>query len=348
MWSSNGTGYEYLFTTEDPLVGDGSEPPANSLFNIQNMQMLVNLGESTPNILTNNTEVYNSTFTLPSGWMDLTATLGFDTQEQTYLLWLWLYYAGINSFDVVSYSNTVASTSNYGYMGQLGSEYLEEWWPIMNLEVPLFTMASAMNMSYVANNTNCDSFYTTTLGFDAAMATTLCADPSNTFNFVQNTTDNQDYFLSSVALMTVYYYGNGFNTANASYFDTFSNLTGWNSTEIDTNFRTTGTGMAGFANYVQLMAWSWYNTQRYTSAAGMYYTVCQSNYYYYDVNFGCAWSDLSVSQWLNSQTSFYAIQGGSWMSYLEEYKGYSWLTMTIEMEPFYAAAGKGYYGNTGI
>jgi hypothetical protein len=44
----------------------------------------------TPNILTNTTEIYNTTFTLSSEWITLTQTLGLATQEQTYLLWLWL------------------------------------------------------------------------------------------------------------------------------------------------------------------------------------------------------------------------------------------------------------------
>ena len=88
-----GTNYEYLFLTYNLTEGEGSEPPSNSLFNIANMQMLVELGESTPNIMTNKSETYNSTFTLSAGWQTLTTTLGFETQEQTYLLWLWLWYA---------------------------------------------------------------------------------------------------------------------------------------------------------------------------------------------------------------------------------------------------------------
>jgi hypothetical protein len=88
-----GTNYEYLFLTYNLTEGEGSEPPSNSLFNVANMQMLVELGESTPNIMTNSSEIYNVTFALGAGWQTLTTTLGFETQEQTYLLWLWLAYA---------------------------------------------------------------------------------------------------------------------------------------------------------------------------------------------------------------------------------------------------------------
>lgn len=55
----------------------------------------------------------------------------------------------------------------------------------MQLEVPLFTLASSFNMSYAANTTQtCNNFYTSTISLDAAAATALCADPSNTFNFM--------------------------------------------------------------------------------------------------------------------------------------------------------------------
>jgi hypothetical protein len=82
--------YENLFVTFDTTVGVGTEPPESSLFNLSNMELLVDLGMNTPNILKNNTEIYNTTFTLDSEWITLTQTLGLATQEQTYLLWLWL------------------------------------------------------------------------------------------------------------------------------------------------------------------------------------------------------------------------------------------------------------------
>jgi hypothetical protein len=54
---------------------------------------------------------------------------------------------------------------------------------IMQLEVPLFTLASSFNMSYAANSTTCNGFYTS-ISLDATAAAALCADPSNTFNFM--------------------------------------------------------------------------------------------------------------------------------------------------------------------
>jgi hypothetical protein len=63
------------------------------------------------------------------------------------------------------------------------------------------------------------------LGFGETQTTALCNDASNTFNFVNNSTNNQGYFKSAVALSSVYLYRNKFNTANADYWDLFLNLT---------------------------------------------------------------------------------------------------------------------------
>jgi hypothetical protein len=67
-----GTNYEHLFANYDLLLGPGTEPSGNSLFNMQNMQQLVSLGQNTPNILVNSSEVFNSTFTLQPEWATLT------------------------------------------------------------------------------------------------------------------------------------------------------------------------------------------------------------------------------------------------------------------------------------
>jgi len=83
-----------------------------------------------------------------------------------------------------------------------------------------------------------------------AAATALCSDPSNTFNFVKDMTNYQRYIKTSIALLSVFFYGDQFDTANAQYYQLFSNLTGWDSTQINANFRAMGTGMAGFAMYI--------------------------------------------------------------------------------------------------
>lgn len=102
------------------MQGEDSEPPMNSLYNIQNMQKLVMLGESTTNIMVNTTVDF-SAITLDQGWADLTTTLGLSSTDQTYFLWLWLYNAQIASF-----SFGVNGSSQYGYVGVLAAESFEE------------------------------------------------------------------------------------------------------------------------------------------------------------------------------------------------------------------------------
>jgi len=60
------------------------------LFDLSNFQLLLAIGQSTPNILVNTTLVYGVDFELNPLWQTLTSNLGLNSQEQTYLIWLWL------------------------------------------------------------------------------------------------------------------------------------------------------------------------------------------------------------------------------------------------------------------
>jgi hypothetical protein len=73
--TSSNSNFENLFETYDTDTFVGSEPPADSLFNMDNMISLVNLGMAAPNIITNTSENYNVTFTLDPEWIVLTQRL---------------------------------------------------------------------------------------------------------------------------------------------------------------------------------------------------------------------------------------------------------------------------------
>ena len=73
--TSSSSNFENLFETYDTDTFVGSEPPADSLFNMDNMISLVNLGMAAPNIITNTSENYNVTFTLDPEWIVLTQKL---------------------------------------------------------------------------------------------------------------------------------------------------------------------------------------------------------------------------------------------------------------------------------
>lgn len=119
-------------------------------------------------------------------------------------MWLWLFVGQAETYQLNTGSNQP------GYIGTIGAAAVENVIGIMNLELPLFTIASQVNITYHQNVTNdlmdCQIFYTNYILLDAPTATSLCADPSNTFNFAENPSDYQAYIKSSIALMSVYFF----------------------------------------------------------------------------------------------------------------------------------------------
>lgn len=129
----------------------------------------------------------------------------------------------------------------------------------------------------------------------------------------------------------MFFYGDQFNTANANYYQTFSNLTGWDSTQIDTNFRAMGTGMAGFAMYIQSVVYNYYSTSHLWNNSYTY-TVCP-------VNSGawsnvCAWGDMSNYQWGMSMITLMPMgdMDMSGWTYTTLYANYTLLTNPIELQ----------------
>jgi hypothetical protein len=102
-------------------------------------------------------------------------------------------------------------------------------------------------------------FYAEVVQVDFVASRDLCADPTNTFNFMYNSTNFQDYIKSSVALLSVFFFGKDFNVANANYYQTFAELTGWNDTEIYTYFRASNTGMNDLAWDLQQTVYNQYS-----------------------------------------------------------------------------------------
>lgn len=146
----------------------------------------MSLGQSTPNICTDNTAIYGQSFTLSPEWQTLTNKLGLINQQQTYLVWLWLDTAVRINFQ----RNT--GNNNVGFIGNMAGEATKDIISRMALEFPMFTIASQLNISYAQNITggqDCRHFYNSILMFPNEQTTNLCNDPSNTFNFVNNGTN---------------------------------------------------------------------------------------------------------------------------------------------------------------
>ena len=81
--------YEHLFDLTAP---DGSlNPIDNSLFNVQTLKTLCDLGEEAPNIIKDpNTNYSDIGLEENEDWIGLTHTLGLASIKQTYLIWLWM------------------------------------------------------------------------------------------------------------------------------------------------------------------------------------------------------------------------------------------------------------------
>ena len=74
--SSGNPGYEYLFY----LTGsNGGDPDPNSLYNLDTLKALCDIGEATPNILKETHLTYGIDLILDPEWTRLAQTLGFTT-----------------------------------------------------------------------------------------------------------------------------------------------------------------------------------------------------------------------------------------------------------------------------
>lgn len=95
----------------------------------------------------------------------------------------------------------------------------------MELEFPLLTMAIWMSNLYKSTyaSAGCSSFYTNQLNFTTpSEVDSICNSGNTNFNFAPTAGPHgAEYFDSSLALLTLYYYDNKFDIANADYFGQF-------------------------------------------------------------------------------------------------------------------------------
>jgi hypothetical protein len=115
-----------------------SDPLPNSLFDLQNFQTLVTLGQATANILTDPTLVYGVDFDLTDDWYFLTSRLELNSVQQTYLIWLWIDTAFNQTFSRVM----DGGNAQVGAISGRGSQTLKDTMNTMMIELPMFTWAS--------------------------------------------------------------------------------------------------------------------------------------------------------------------------------------------------------------
>jgi hypothetical protein len=103
--------------------------------------------------------------TLDPAWATLAAKLGLD-QDQMYFFWMWLSTAFTQTFN----QQPIGGNTQVAWISELVASTLESSMTIMQLELPMFTLASQFNISYAQNMTSvqgfgCNYFYSTILGF---------------------------------------------------------------------------------------------------------------------------------------------------------------------------------------
>ena len=132
------TNYEYLFDLEG---ADGGDPDASSLFNITTLQMIVELGTATPNIIKNPELTYGVDFDINDiqygNWTELQTYLGFSDPRQAYVIWLWMDTAFNQTFARVQ----SGGDTEIGILGTLGATAFNMTMNQMQLEFPMLTIS---------------------------------------------------------------------------------------------------------------------------------------------------------------------------------------------------------------
>ena len=160
---------EYLWNLENPF--GGGDPPPNSLFNLDTLKTLINLGNSLEYDIVgeNKDKVYEKDFTLGQDWTNLAVTLGLDDPGQedpeigtkrVYLIWLWMQTLWNQTFA----RKPDGGSFQMGVIGTLGATAFSTEMTTMSLEFPMLTVATRNQINYDAsinqgitsgNNYNC-------------------------------------------------------------------------------------------------------------------------------------------------------------------------------------------------
>ena len=230
------TNYEYLFDLEG---ADGGDPDANSLFNITTLQMLVDLGTATPNIIKNPELTYGVDFDINDiqygNWTELQTNLGLPEVRQAYVIWLWMDTAYNQTFARVQ----SGGDTEIGILGTLGATAFNVTMNQMQLEFPMLTISEQLvqDISTVygldIDNATCNTIYTDTFKLTADQALELCAN-STYFNF-------SSVFNTTVALTNTYLYKSIYNPDY--YMDFINTLNISSSDDFDTMFYSTSSGI---------------------------------------------------------------------------------------------------------
>jgi len=154
---------EHLWNLQDPITL--KDPGEDSLFNLTSLKKLVKLGLKTPNIISNKTATYQTDFQLDNGWTDLATTLGLDETgdatmgpKRAYMIWLWMTTLWNQTFARIEPNQQPEGSYQIGIIGTLGATAFSTEMTVMQLEVPMLTIATATQNAYKKVN-DCAAFY---------------------------------------------------------------------------------------------------------------------------------------------------------------------------------------------
>ena len=318
------TNYEYLFTLKG---ASGGNPDAHSLFNVETLKALCEAGAKVTNIIKDPTKTYGVDFDLSTDpvWTGLADRLDL-TVRQTYVIWLWMDTA----WDLTFARTQDNGDTQIGVLGTLGAAALNTTINMMQLEVPMFTLAETLSLDLTTtygptiDTTNCEAIYTTEFKLTADQATDLCTN-STMFNFT-------DIFESSLAMTNTYLYGSVYNP---KYYNDFMAALGMNATD-PTDMATFRTMMWATSSGIDV------KMDDELEAVYQNYQLEGADICVNDISAThCAFSNLTYNQWLTSAVLKTPMPGQvvTSTSYVQQYAPYSQLTVSPELSEYVTKAG---------
>eukprot|EP00347_Sterkiella_histriomuscorum_P022889 403336776 len=154
---------EYLFDMTD---GKGGDPLPNSLFNIDTLQQLLDLGSQAIDVIDKPDTAADFSLDVLKPVADL---LGL-TNEQTYLVYMWLKYVKRDTFQ----RETEGGSTKLGILSQLTSQGMAQMISTMEQEIPLILYTQQL-WATIDLTPGCNTFYHKTFGFPQPMSDALCS-----------------------------------------------------------------------------------------------------------------------------------------------------------------------------
>lgn len=142
--------YQYLFNLTSPDT-ESNNPKPSSLFNINTMKQLLLVGKMVVDI----TEVPDAQVLELGGFGEVTKDLGLESDEQTYLIYLWLKY-------LIKYTvqrQHEGGSQAYAIIPQFGSQGLKKALMAMEEELPMILYTYQLSEQVLSPENNCQDIY---------------------------------------------------------------------------------------------------------------------------------------------------------------------------------------------